>query len=370
MKALGIILAGGNNMKMGPLAKSRAIAAIPIAGTYRCIDFSLSNMTNSGISKVAVLTQYNAKSLNDHLRSSKWWNFGRKKGGLYVFAPTLTASNSWWYKGTADAIWQNVDWLRESHEPYVVISSCNGIYKLDYNKVIEYHIEKDADITIVCTTVKDDPRQYGVVKMEMDDRITELQEKPMIANTNMVSCGIYVIRRRLLISILEECAAEDRSDFVNDVIVRYIRMNKVYGYMMNSFWSTVSSIESYYNTNMAFLQPDIRRYFFEDEPRIYTKIGDRPPAKYNQNTCVKNSLVSVDCIINGEVRDSLLFKSVYVGENSRIKDCIIMNDVFIGDNVQLENCIVESHSTILPGTIYQREDKIKVIAEANNRYDI
>ncbi len=370
MKALGVILAGGNNLRMGELSRTRAIAAIPIAGTYRTIDFALSNMTNSGIGRVAVLTQYNAKSLDEHLRSSKWWNFGRKKGGLFVFAPTLTASNNWWYKGTADAIWQNVDWLKQSHEPYVVITSCNGVYKLDYNKVIEQHIDKEADITIVCTNVKDDPRRYGVVTLDQEQRITELLEKPLSTDNHTVSCGIYVIRRRLLISMLEECAAQDKNDLVNDIIVRRIRMNKVYAYMLDSYWSAISSIESYYQTNMAFLRPEIRKYFFEEDPRIYTKIGDRPPAKYNERTCVKNSLISVDCIINGDVQDSLLFKSVYIGENSRIKDCIIMNDVFIGDNVQLENCIVESRSTILSGTCYPREEKIRVVAESNDRYDL
>lgn len=370
MKALGIILAGGNNLRMGALAKTRAIAALPIAGTYKCIDFALSNMTNSGIQKVAVLTQYNAKSLDDHLRSSKWWNFGRKKGGLYVFSPTLTASNSWWYKGTADAMWQNLDWLKQSHEPYVVIASCNGIYKLNYSKVIDYHIEKDADITIVCNEIQEDARRYGVVRIGEDGRITEMQEKPVVAESNMVSCGIYVIRRRLLISLLEECAAEDRFDFVSDIIIRYIRAKKIYGYMLNSFWQGITSIETYYNVNMAFLQPEIRKFFFETEPRIYTKVGDRPPAKYNQNTSVKNSLISVDCIINGEVINSLLFNGIYVGENTSIKDCIIMNDVYIGDDVHLERCIVESHSTILSGTSYLGEGEIKIIAEENSRYDV
>ena len=370
MKAQGIILAGGNNMRMGALAKTRAIAAIPVAGTYRCIDFALSNMTNSDIRKVAVLTQYNAKSLDDHLRSSKWWNFGRKKGGLYVFSPTLTANNSWWYKGTADAMWQNIDWLKQSHEPYVVIASCNGIYKLNFNKVIDYHIEKDADITIVCSEIQEDARRYGVVKFGEDGRITELLEKPVVAESNTVSCGIYVMRRRLLISLLEESAAEDKFDFVNDIIIRYMRTKKIYGYMLNSFWNGITNIETYYNTNMAFLQPEIRKFFFETEPRIFTRIEDRPPAKYNQNTHVKNSLVSVDCIVNGEVVNSLLFKGVYVGENTSIKDCIIMNDVFIGDNVHLERCIVESHSTILSGTSYLGEGEIQIIAEENSRYDV
>ena len=153
MRALGIILAGGNNNRMRELSNRRAIAAMPVAGSYRSIDFALSNMTNSHIAKVAVLPQYNARSLNEHLSSSKWWNFGRKQGGLFVFTPTITPDNSFWYQGTADAIYQNLDFLKRSHEPYVVIASGDCVYKLDYNKVLEYHIAKRADVTIVCKDV-------------------------------------------------------------------------------------------------------------------------------------------------------------------------------------------------------------------------
>ena len=150
MRALGIILAGGNNFKMRELSNKRAIAAMPVAGSYRAIDFALSNMANSHISKVAVLTQFNSRSLNEHLSSSKWWDFGRKQGGLFVFTPTITPDNGYWYQGTADAIYQNIDFLKKSHEPYVVIASGDGVYKIDFEKVLEYHIEKGADITIVC----------------------------------------------------------------------------------------------------------------------------------------------------------------------------------------------------------------------------
>ena len=140
MRALGIILAGGNSNKLGDLSAKRAVAAMPITGSYRAIDFALSNMTNSHIQKVAVFTQYNTRSLNEHLNSSKWWDFGRKQGGLFIFTPTITAANSYWYKGTADALYQNIKFLKESHEPYVVIASGDGVYKLDYNKVLEEHI--------------------------------------------------------------------------------------------------------------------------------------------------------------------------------------------------------------------------------------
>ena len=150
MRAVGIILAGGNSNKMRELTHKRAVAAMPIAGSYRAIDFALSNMSNSHIQKVAVLTQYNARSLNEHLNSSKWWDFGRKQGGLYVFTPTITAENGYWYRGTADAIYQNMDFLKKSHEPYVVIASGDAVYKMDYSKVLQYHIDKKADVTVVC----------------------------------------------------------------------------------------------------------------------------------------------------------------------------------------------------------------------------
>ena len=162
MRAIGIILAGGNSYRMKELSRKRAVCAMPIAGSYRSIDFALSNMTNSHIQKVAVFTQYNARSLNEHLNSSKWWDFGRKQGGLYVFTPAVTAESNFWYRGTADAIAQNLSFLKSSHEPYVVIASGDGVYKLDYNKVLEYHIEKKADITVVCKDMPEDAERRGI----------------------------------------------------------------------------------------------------------------------------------------------------------------------------------------------------------------
>ena len=205
MKAIGIILAGGNNSRMRELSDKRAIAAMPVAGSYRSIDFALSNMANSHVQKVAVLTQYNARSLNEHLSSSKWWDFGRKQGGLFVFTPTITKDNSLWYQGTADAIYQNIDFLKKSHEPYVVIASGDCIYKMDYNKVLDFHISKRADITVVCTTCKDqsEVERFGVVRMNDECRIEEFEEKPIVSNYNTISTGIYVIRRRQLIELLE-----------------------------------------------------------------------------------------------------------------------------------------------------------------------
>ena len=349
MKAIGIILAGGNNKMMKELSNKRAIAAMPVAGSYRSIDFALSNMSNSKIQKVAVITQYNARSLNEHLSSSKWWDFGRKQGGLFVFTPTITADSSYWYRGTADSLYQNLQFLKSSHEPYVVIASGDGIYKLDYGKVLEYHIEKKADITMVVKKLEDrsEINRFGVVSMTEEGRVTEIDEKPLETNLSTVSTGIYIIRRRLLIELIEKAAEEDRHDFVRDILVRYKNLKKIYAYKLDTYWSNISTVNSYYKTNMDFLKKDVRNYFFKQYPDIYTKVEDLPPAKYNFGAEVRNSLVSSGCIVNGCVENSVLFKKIYIGNNSVVKNCIILNDAYIGDNSYLENCIVESGSTII-----------------------
>ena len=370
MRAIGIILAGGNNHRMKELSQKRAIAAMPIAGSYRSIDFALSNMSNSHVQKVGVFTQYNARSLNEHLSSSKWWDFGRKQGGLFVFTPTVTYDNSFWYRGTADAIYQNLAFLKNSHEPYVIIASGDCVYKMDYNKVLEYHIEKKADITVVC---KDMPagtevERYGTLKMNEECLIEDFEEKPIVAKSNTISCGIYIIRRRQLIELIEKSAEEDRHDFVRDILIRYKNLKKIYGYKIKEYWRNIASVEDYFSTNMDFLKPEIRDYFFKQYPDVYSKVDDLPPAKYNMGSQIRNSLISSGCIVNGIVEDSVVFKKVFIGNNCFIKNSIILNNVYIGDNTHIENCIIESRDTIRANSYHKGENGIKIVIEKNERY--
>jgi glucose-1-phosphate adenylyltransferase len=372
MKAIGIILAGGNSNRMKELSRKRAISALPVGGSFRCIDFALSNMSNSHIQTVAVLTQYNSRSLNEHLSSSKWWDFGRKQGGLYLFTPTVTQDNSDWYRGTADAMYQNIDFLKKRHEPYVIISSGDCVYKMDFNELLDFHAEKKADITIVC---KDMPAQadvsrYGVVRMNEEARIIDFEEKPLVAQSNTVSTGVYVLRRRQLIEMLEKAAEENRFDFVSDVLVRYRNVRRVFGYKLRSYWSNIASVDDYFRTNMDFLKPDVRNFFFREEPKIYSKVDDLPPAKYNAGSEVSNSLISSGCIINSKVENSILFKQVFVGKNCVIKNSVILNGVYIGDNTHVEDCIVESNGTLLPNTYYSGDDGIRIVNEKNERYTL
>ena len=289
-----------------------------------------------------------------------------------MFTPTITTANNTWYQGTADALYQNINFLKDSHEPYVVIASGDGVYKLDYNKVLEEHIKKGADITIVCKDIDpedDDVSRFGVVKCNDDMQVLDFEEKPLVAQTSTASIGVYVIRRRQLIELLEACAKEGRTDFVKDILIRYKNVKKIYAYKMDSYWRNIGTIDSYFKTNMDFLKKDIRDYFFRQYPDVYSKVDDLPPAKYNGDAVVNNSLIASGCIVNGTVENSVLFKKVYVGNNCVIRNSIILNDVHIGDNSVIENCIVESRDTLRANTIHTAEPgQIKVVVEKNFRY--
>lgn len=365
MRAIGIILAGGKSNRMKELSKKRAVCAMPVAGNFRCIDFALTNMEYSRIQKVAVLTQYNSRSLNEHLSSSKWWDFGRKQGGMFLFTPSFTSENGNWYRGTADAIAQNISFLKTSHEPYVVIVSGDCVYKMDYNDVLEYHVNSRADITVVCKEMPPETNveRYGTVVMDEDGRITEFVEKPIVARSSTISCGIYVIRRRALIDLLERSEEEGRFDIVQDILIRYKDIKRIYGYRLDQYWSNIASVDDYFRTNMDFLKPEVRNYFFKEYPGVHSKVADLPPAKFNVGVNVRNSLLSSGCIVNGTIEDSVLFQQVYVGNNCVIRNSLILNDVYIGDNAYIENCIVESDSTIQANSYYKGENGIRIVVE-------
>lgn len=350
-KALGIILAGGNSSrKLGELTAMRATPAMPVGGSYRAIDFTLSNMSNTGISKVAVITQYNSRSLLDHLSSAKWWDLGRKQGGLFIFTPYLSGDNSFWYRGTADSIYQNISFLKRSNEKYVVIASGDQVYRMNYEDIIKYHEETNADITLICRDLKDkDVKSYGVVQLDEDMNMLDFEEKPLEPQGSIVSLGIYVIQRTLLIKLLETIANQERHDIVKDIIIRYRKKLKIKGYMFDGYWNSINSIESYYNTNMDFLKKDVRDLFINKYPYIETKPKDEPPAKYNAGAKVKDTLVGSGGILNGVIEHSVLFRKVYTGENSNIKDSIVMEGCYIGNNCVIENAILDKEVVVSDG---------------------
>ena len=362
--------AGGQGSRLGVLTAKVAKPAVAFGGKYRIIDFPLSNCINSGIDTVGVLTQYQPLRLNTHIGIGIPWDLDRNFGGVTILPPYEKSSSSEWYTGTANAIYQNLEFLRKCHEPYVVIASGDAVYKMDYNKILEYHIAKKADITVGYKELDsyEEASRFGTIKMNESMRVEEFEEKPMVANSSVVSTGIYVIRRRLLIDLIEHCAEEDRHDFVTDILIRYKNLKKIYGYKIKDYWSNISTVEAYYQTNMDFLKPEVRNYFFKELPAIYSKVSDLPPAKYNPGAVVKNSIIASGSIINGTVENSILFKKTFVGNNCVIKNSIILNDVYLGDNTYVENCIVESRDTIRANTRHVGENGVKVVVEKNERY--
>ncbi|WP_352399503.1 glucose-1-phosphate adenylyltransferase subunit GlgD [Anaerotignum sp.] len=352
MKAIGIILAGGNNEgRLGVLTDHRAAAALPVGSSYRAIDFTLSNMSNSSIGKVAVLTQYNSRSLRDHLTSSKWWDFGRKHGGVFVFTPYTSSTASNWFRGTADSIYQNMTYLLRSNEDYVVITSGDSIYKMDYHKLVEQHEKKGAEITIAYQRMdRDDLNNFGIMQMSEDGRLLEFEEKPEYPKSNHASLGIYVISRTLLIDILNEIIPKGGYDIVKDILIAKRRELKIFGYEFKGYWNTLSTgIGAYYNVNMDFLRKDVRDAFINEYPYIETKAKDEPPAKYNKDADVRDSIAGSGTIFNGKVEHSIIFRKVYTGEGSVVKNSILMEGCRIGKNCVVENAILDKEVVLSDG---------------------
>jgi glucose-1-phosphate adenylyltransferase len=351
MRAIGIIMAGGNSERLKGLCTLRAISAMPVASSFRAIDFSLSNMSNSNIKKVAVITQYNSRSLHDHLSSAKWWDLGRKQGGLFIFSPFLSNDNSFWFRGTADSIYQNINFLKRSNEPYVIIASGDAIYKMDFHDVLNAHIEKGADITIVCKDLAGsdkDIRDFGVLELDNDGKLLHFEEKPVEPKSTIASLGIYVIKRSLLIKLLEDAIPNGRYDLVKDIIIRHRMELDVYGYQYDGYWTTLNSVNAYMQANMDFLKPELRA-MLTTQPYIDTKPKDEPPAKYNASAEVKDALVASGCIIDGSINHSILFRKVFVGSDSVVDNSIVMEASYIGKGCTIKNAIIDKEVVISDG---------------------
>lgn len=350
---MGIILTGGKNNRLKELSMERSISAVPFGGKYRAIDFALSNLVNSGIRNVGVPTQYSFRSLMDHLGSGKEWDLDRKNDGLFIFPPYLSEYGTGWYRGTADSMYSNLTYLKRSNEEFVVINQGYAIYNMTYKEMLEQHVDKDADITIATRYMhdfsKEDLSLLGIVETDTENRIIDFQEKPLNPKSSLASMGIYIIKRKLLISLLEDSAAHGYFDFVRDIIIRKLSELRIFSYEFKGYWRPLISIQLYYRTNMELLDPNIRYELFMKNGKIFTKVKDEPPAKYNEEAEVKNSIVADGCIIEGKVENSILFRGVKVKKSAVIRNSIIMQNTEVCENVILNNCILDKNVIISGG---------------------
>lgn len=351
--AFGIIITGGRKDSMKELVAHRSVSAIPVAGKYRAIDFVLSNMINAGIDKVGIVTQYSFRSLMDHLGSGKEWDLDRRKEGLFIFPPTLADENSGWYRGSADGMYNNISFLKRSKEEFVIISTGNCIYNADFDAILEAHEDTGADITLMYRDLSDlEPEElsnYGIVQVNRQKRVTDLQEKPLHPQGTLASIGVYVIRRELLIDLLVESHAHGYYDFVKDIIIKKLDVLKIRGYEYKGYWRAMSSIPMFYKTNMEMIEPEVMTELFDTDRRIFTKVKDETPTKYNEEAVVKHSIVADGCIIEGEVYDSVLSRGVKVAKGCVVRNSIIMQDTELEENVVLDSVILDKEVVIKEG---------------------
>ena len=345
-RVVALILAGGQGDRLSVLSEERAKPAVIFGGRYRVIDFTLSNVVNSGITRVGVLTQYRPRSLNDHIGIGRPWDLDRQGGGVTLLQPYLGRESSDWYRGTADAVFQNIYFLEETRADLVLILAGDHVYKMNYDDLIAYHVAKGADVTVPLYQVPtDQAHRYGVLTVDDDGRIVEFDEKPDHPRSNLISMGIYVFNRQALI---EQLAADfergdSTHDFGHDIIPAMVEdpTMRAYGYAFSGYWRDVGTIESYYQGNMDLLEdlPELNMY--DADTRIRSRVTGYPPAKIGRRAYISRSLLDLGCIINGHVEHSVLSPGVYVEEGAVVRDSIIFDDCRIEAGAIVEHSIVD-----------------------------
>jgi glucose-1-phosphate adenylyltransferase len=367
-KCVAMLLAGGKGSRLNSLTKDLAKPAVPFGGKYRIIDFPLSNCANSNIDTVGVLTQYQPLVLNSYIGIGSAWDLDRKDGGVTVLPPYAESSEVKWYTGTASAIYQNLNYLKHYQPEYVLILSGDHIYKMNYESMLEYHIEKRADVTISLIEVPwVEASRFGIMNTTEDLRIVEFEEKPANPKNNLASMGIYIFSWNILKEYLE---MDDRNpdsshDFGKDVIPLLLEENKkLFAYPFKGYWKDVGTVKSLWEANMDLLSEDCDLDLFDHGWRIYSVNPNQPPQFISSEAIVRESLINEGCTIEGEVDKSVLFQGVTVGKGSLIKESVIMPDAIIGDNCLIERAIVPSDVKVPDGTVIRSfDDEIILVTD-------
>ncbi|EUJ23828.1 glucose-1-phosphate adenylyltransferase [Listeria grandensis FSL F6-0971] len=362
---IAMILAGGQGSRLGDLTKTMAKPAVSFGGKYRIIDFSLSNCSNSGIDTVGVVTQYQPLELNEHIGDGSYFDLDYKSGGVTILQPHLSLEGEKWFKGTAHAIHQNVSFI-DSHDPeYVLILSGDHIYKMDYEKMLDYHKAKNAALTVAVIEVPmEEASRFGIMNVDNTERIIEFDEKPAEPKSNLASMGIYIFKWSLLKQYLKEGQTKDidMSDFGKNIVPAYLNNGEhIFAYRFSGYWKDVGTISSLWEANMEFIDPCHELNIRDREWRIYSKNPIAPPQHITKQADVKNALIVDGCYINGQVKHSILSQNVKIGENSVIEDSIIMPNSVIGKNVVLKRAIVGENAVIADHVEIIGGDEIEVV---------
>jgi glucose-1-phosphate adenylyltransferase len=364
---IAMLLAGGQGSRLGILTKKIAKPAVPFGGKYRIIDFPLSNCSNSGIDTVGVLTQYRPLVLNTHIGIGSPWDLDRNSGGVSLLPPYMKESGGDWYKGTANAIYQNRHYIDSFDPQYVLILSGDHIYKMNYSKMLDYHKEKGADATIAVINVSlEEASRFGIMNTNPDNSVYEFEEKPKKPKSTNASMGIYIFNWKVLKKYLKEDESDPTSsnDFGANIIPNMLKDNKkLIAYPFEGYWKDVGTIDSLWEANMDLLKDDNELNIHDIKWKIYSVNPIRPPQYIGADAEIKNSLVVEGCVVLGEVTNSILFPDVRIGKNSKVSGSVIMGNVKIGDNVIIRKAIIGSNAVINDNSLVGTDDKITVIGE-------
>ena len=345
---LTLILAGGEGERLSVLSQVRAKPGVPFGGKYRIIDFALSNAVNSGLSDVGILTQYAPRSLIDHIGVGRPWDLDRSRGGVSLLQPYLGRGRPRdWYRGTADAVLQNLDFVADRDPELVLVLAGDHVYKMDYRLFIEQHRATGAEVTCAVRTVPiEEAHRFGILDVDPDGRVTDFIEKPAHPPSNLVSMGVYVFSWPFLREIL----SPERVDFGRDVLPRMVSSGRrVYAYQFDGYWQDVGTVESYWRTSLDLLSDDPGIDLYDRGWLIYTRSEERAPAMIGPGSTVSRSMISHGCVIDGSVQHSVLSPGVRVGPGAVVRDSIVMFDSVIGRDAVLDRVIVDKECVIGDG---------------------
>lgn len=348
MRVVALILAGGAGTRLGVLSERRAKPAVPFAGRFRVIDFTLSNCVNSGIYDVGVLTQYLPRSLNEHIGIGRPWDLDRSRGGVRLLQPYQGRGHQQWYGGTADAVLQNLDYIRESRADTVLILSGDHIYKMDYRPMLRLHEEQRADLTVAVMNVPpEETSRFGIVLTDESGRVTSFLEKPKEAPSTLANMGVYVFKAAVLIELLHALAPEHPDlDFGKHVIPSMVQDYSIYAFPFDGYWVDVGTVDAYWQTSMELISGQSRLDLYDKGWVIHTRSEERAPAKLGPQAVVRESMLCNGCIVRGQVVRSVLSPGVYVSPGAVVRESVIMNDTWIGPGAIVDRCILDKNVVV------------------------
>ena len=363
---LAMILAGGQGSRLGVFTKRIAKPAVSFGGKYRIIDFVLSNCSNSGIDTVGVLTQYRPLILNSHIGTGSHWDLDRINGGVHILQPYMNEKEGNWYRGTAHAIHQNMDFIDNYDPEYVLILSGDHIYKMDYSKMLEHHKKTGSKATIGVIEVPwDEASRFGIMNTNEDSSIYEFEEKPANPKSNLASMGVYIFDWKMLKGYFEEVNnGANYDDFGKNLIPKMLEDQiPMFAYPFKGYWRDVGTIESLWEANMDIIKSNDEIDLNSSKWKVYTNTMSMPPQYIGKNSEIQKSLVADGCRVLGNVEHSVLSHGVSVGSGSTIKDSVIMPNVKIGKNVIIEKAMIGEGAVIEDNTIIREQSDINVISE-------